>query len=247
MNAENRNAPPRVADFARRKERVPRDFDTVAKNYDLMTGMNPGYKKHLRWSAERLAAPSRGRLLDLCCGTGLSTEALRKVYPHAEMDALDGSEGMLAVASRKDRLRDVTFFQGDAMNPEAAGIKPGYDGILMAYGIRNMSDPDACLERLMALLKPGGRICFHEYSVRDSRRAVWTWKLVTSAIIIPSGKLTNPGSDIYAYLRRSVLEFDGVSAFEKRLARHGFIDVRTLPMDGWQRGIVHSFVATRPL
>jgi len=247
MNAENRQSKPGLADFARRKLRVPKDFDRVARNYDLLTGMNPGYKKHLRWSAERLAAPSHGKLLDLCCGTGLSTEALASVYPHATIEALDGSQGMLDVAAKKKNLQRVNFVQGDAMNPFGSGLEGPYDGILMAYGIRNMTDPDKCLERLMLMLKPGGRICFHEYSVRDSKRAALIWKAVTGAVIIPSGWLTNPGSDIYTYLRKSVLEFDGASAFQERLRRHGFIDVRALPMDGWQKGIVHSFVATRPL
>src|SRR5690606_9300915 len=65
------------------KQQVPSEFDRVARTYDLLTGMNPGYLKHLRMSAERLALPARARVLDLCCGTGQSTEALRTVYPGA--------------------------------------------------------------------------------------------------------------------------------------------------------------------
>jgi hypothetical protein len=58
--------------------------------------------------------------------------------------------------------------------------------------------------------------------------------------------LTARNTDIYKYLRQSVNEFDGVRAFEARLRRHGFVDVHTEPMDGWQRGIVHSFLARKP-
>jgi hypothetical protein len=43
-----------------------------------------------------------------------------------------------------------------------------------------------------------------------------------------------------------VNDFDGVAAFEVRLAHAGFTAVRTQTMDGWQSGIVHSFVARRP-
>jgi hypothetical protein len=63
---------------------------------------------------------------------------------------------------------------------------------------------------------------------------------------MPGGLVTAGSTKIYRYLWRSVLDFDGVSAFEARLARHGFVDVKTMPMDGWQKGIVHSFVARRP-
>ncbi len=65
-------------------------------------------------------------------------------------------------------------------------------------------------------------------------------------IVMPLAYVTTGSTDIFRYLRRSVLEFDGASAFEERLRRAGFTAVETLPMDGWQRGIVHTFRARRP-
>src|SRR6478735_5748960 len=99
------------------KGQVPAKFDRVARTYDVLTGLNPGYKKHLRWSAERLGAKADGRLLDLCCGTGLSTEALVRAYPRATVLGLDASAGMLARARRKGSLASVRFLEGDAMDP----------------------------------------------------------------------------------------------------------------------------------
>ncbi|MCB9730107.1 MAG: class I SAM-dependent methyltransferase [Deltaproteobacteria bacterium] len=229
------------------KARVPGEFDRVAARYDLLTGMNPGYSRHLRKSAERLSLAPGARILDLCCGTGLSTAALVRVYPHATIDAVDASEGMLAVARRKNLGPRVRFSQGDAMDLAASGITGPYDGVLMAYGIRNMPDPDEALRGLFAVLAPGGQVCFHEYSVADSRRSRLVWQAVANTIIVPSGRLLSGSADIYRYLRDSVLAFDGVRAFESRLARAGFSDVHTRPMDGWQHGVVHSFLARRPL
>ncbi|MBK8263067.1 MAG: class I SAM-dependent methyltransferase [Nannocystis sp.] len=232
--------------LAAEKSGVPLDFDRVARRYDILTGMNPGYRRHLRYSAERLRQPAGARILDLCCGTGLSTAALREVYPDAQLTGLDASAGMLEIARRKPWAADVRWICGDATDPAAAGAEGPFDAILMAYGIRNVPDPDRCLTNLLGLLAPGGMICFHEYSVADSKRARFMWNLVAGAIIIPSGALTSPGSPIYRYLRRSVLDFDGVRAFERRLGAAGFVGVRTEAMDGWQRGIVHSFLARRP-
>ena len=231
------------------KQAVPHEFDRVAGRYDLLTGMNPGYKKHLRWSAERMrmGAGNDVKLLDLCCGTGLSTEALVKTYPRAEITGLDASAGMLAVGAKKPWAREVRWVCGDAMDPAASGVSGPFDGILMAYGIRNMPDPDLCLRRVLDLLRPGGTICFHEYSVRDSLKARMIWNAVALGIIIPAGLITSPKSDIYRYLRASVNAFDGVGAFEVRLARAGFVEFRAETMDGWQSGIVHSFLARRPL
>jgi hypothetical protein len=71
------------------------------------------------------------------------------------------------------------------------------------------------------------------------------WNTVTTTIVIPLGLVFTGTTSIFRYLRRSVLAFDGVQALEERLRNAGFVDVRTLPMDGWQRGVVHSFLARR--
>jgi ubiquinone/menaquinone biosynthesis C-methylase UbiE len=193
-----------------------------------------------------LAARKDAKLLDLCCGTGLSTEALRILYPQARIDGVDASEGMLEVARNRGFDSLVNFILADVMELKPEQLQGPYDGILMAYGIRNMPDPDAALARLLPLLKPGGTICFHEYSVADSKWSRLVWNIVSSTVIIPLGQLTSPGAPIYRYLRRSVLEFDGVSRFEKRLMDAGFVDVHTEPTFGWAKGIVHSFLARKP-
>jgi ubiquinone/menaquinone biosynthesis C-methylase UbiE len=226
------------------KREVPVEFDRVARHYDVLAALNPGYSRHLRMSARRLGAPGDGSLLDLCCGTGISTEALRREYPGARITGLDASAEMLAVARDKERLAGIEFLHGDAMDPRP--LSGGYDGILMAYGIRNMPDADRCLQEVRELLRPGGTVCFHEYSVADSVRSRAVWNFVTLSVVIPLGFLTSPGSGIYRYLRRSVLDFDGVKDFERRLSNAGFVDVRTEPTDGWQREILHSFLARRP-
>lgn len=228
------------------KREVPKDFDRVASTYDLLVSLNPGYHRHLRLSAKRLGIAPRARVLDLCCGTGASTAALLAERPDARVVALDASEGMLDVARRKVALGDVQLVLGDATDPAAAEVRGPFDAILMAYGIRNVPDVDRCLANLRSLLAPGAPICFHEYSVADSFRARLVWDAVCYGVIVPGGLLTARESRIYRYLRQSVRAFDGARAFEARLRRAGFVDVRTEPMDGWQRGIVHSFLARAP-
>ena len=222
---------------------VPRAFDRIAGTYDLLTGLNPGYGRHLRVSARRMELESPKRLLDLCCGTGASTEALRAAYPDAEIVALDASAGMIERA-RKKPLR-ATWVLGDASDPEAAGIRGTFDGIFVAYGVRNLPDPDRGLRNMLGLLEPGGVLCVHEYALED-RRARWVWNAVALGVIQPGGFLTAPGAPIYRYLRRSVNAFDSADALERRMLRAGFRQVRRHPSDGWQRGIVHTFVGRKP-
>jgi ubiquinone/menaquinone biosynthesis C-methylase UbiE len=227
------------------KQTVPTEFNRVARAYDLLSALNPGYRRHLEISARRLRLDRRPRILDLCCGTGLSTAAALAAYPDADVTALDASSGMLDVARKKRELAPAQFVLGDATDPAAAGISGSFDGILMAYGIRNVPDPDRCLANLRDLLEPGGRIAFHEYSVADSRYARTVWRAVSTGVIIPLGAVLSGSADIFRYLRRSVLEFDGVAAFCERLEGAGFSNVEVEAMGGWQRGIVHTFTASR--
>jgi ubiquinone/menaquinone biosynthesis C-methylase UbiE len=224
-------------------------FDVGAPSYDKLVASNPGYHAHLRISARRMRLPHRGqglRLLDAGCGTGASTAALLAVAPDAEIVAVDASAGMLAVAADKRWPASVRFVHSPIEVIARAGVDGPFDGILAAYLVRNLGDPDAQLRDFRALLRPGGTLAVHEYSVRDSRLATALWNLVCSAIIIPSGRLRSGDAALYKYLRRSVNGFDGAAAFRNRLRTNGFVDVRSGTMPGWQRNIVHTFLAEAP-
>ena len=219
------------------------DFDRVSARYDLLQQFNPGYRSDLVLSAKRMSAPRSARILDVCCGTGLSTEALRECYPDAQITAVDISTGMLATARKKPGLRDVRFIAGDAMELDKCGADGPYDGVLMAYGIRNVTDPDACLARLRSRLKPGARAVFHEYSVAGSLVSRAIWNVVAGAVIVPLGTALTGSAELFKYLRRSVNEFDDLPSFERRLRKAGFERVQLHAMPGWRRGIVHSVIA----
>ncbi|WP_433505579.1 class I SAM-dependent methyltransferase [Pseudonocardia halophobica] len=235
---------------------VPGAFDDHAASYDRLVGRNPGYHEHLRLSARRLtgwsapqAPPRRAtgpRLLDLGCGTGASTAALLAATPDAEIVAVDGSAEMIAEARRKDWPDRVTFVHSRLEDLPATGITGPFDGILAAYLVRNLPDRDAGLRTMHDLLAPGAPIAVHEYSVRDSLRARAIWTAVSWGIIIPMGRRVTGSADLYRYLWRSVLDFDGAGRLAARMREAGFADVRVEPVTGWQRGIVHSFTGRRP-
>ncbi len=72
------------------------------------------------------------------------------------------------------------------------------------------------------------------------------WNAVCAAIIIPSGRLRTGDTALYRYLRHSVNRFDGATEFRNRLRANGFDAVHSETMPGWQRNIVHTFLAESP-
>jgi ubiquinone/menaquinone biosynthesis C-methylase UbiE len=228
---------------------VPAAFDAGAAAYDSLVGANPGYHRHLRISADRMRLADSGcglRLLDAGCGTGASTAALLAAAPQAEIVAVDASAGMLEMAAAKRWPSTVTFVHSRIEDLADAAVDGPFDGIFAAYLLRNLADRDAQLRAFRALLRPGGTLAVHEYSVRDSRLATAVWNAVCATIIIPAGRLRTGDAGLYRYLRRSVNDFDGAAAFRNRLAANGFTAVRSETVPGWQRNIVHTFTADAP-
>jgi ubiquinone/menaquinone biosynthesis C-methylase UbiE len=228
---------------------VPEAFDVGAAAYDRLVGANPGYHAHLRISARRMRLPDRGRglrLLDAGCGTGASTAALLTVAPEARIVAVDASEGMLAEAVAKPWPSSVQFVHSRIEDLAAMGVDGPFDGILAAYLLRNLTDPDTQLKTFRMLLRPGSTLVVHEYSVSDSPVATAVWNAVCWAIIIPAGRLRTGDATLYRHLRRSVNSFDGAEEFCNRLRDNSFAGVHSETMPGWQRNIVHTFLADAP-
>ena len=97
--------------------------------------------------------------LDLCCGTGdLALELARRVRPGGSVLGLDAAAAPLELARHRQSRQpwlNVVFQQGDALStglPDASA-----DGIVMAYGLRNLANPAAGLKEMARLLKPGRR------------------------------------------------------------------------------------------
>jgi ubiquinone/menaquinone biosynthesis C-methylase UbiE len=228
---------------------VPGAFDVGAAAYDRLVGANPGYHAHLRMSARRMRIPDGGRgmlLLDAGCGTGASTAALLAAAPDAEIVAVDASGGMLDEARAKPWPPSVRFVHSPIEALPDAGIDGPFDGILAAYLVRNLDDPDAQLRAFHKLLRPGATLAVHEYSVRDSRAATAVWHAVCWGIIIPSGWRHTRDTMLYRHLWRSVSTFDGAARFRTRLRESGFTAIHSETMPGWQRNIVHTFLADAP-
>lgn len=224
-------------------------FDRAARRYDLLTGLNPGYHRHLAAAAralvERLDAAAA--LLDLGCGSGASTAALLAAASGAAVTGVDASAGMLAQAEAKPWPDGVRFVHATAESLPELDLDP-VDGVLAAYLFRNVpdGDRDRVARAVLEQLRPGGWLVVQEYSVAGRRRAGLVWTVVCWAVVIPLSALVGGNPRLYTYLWRSVRDFDSTDRFARRLAEAGFTEIARRDVPGWQRGILHTFRARRP-
>ena len=228
---------------------VSKSFDAHAGSYDRMVSANRAYHEHLRMSARRMGLADHGaglHLLDLGCGTGASTAALLDAAPDAQITAVDASTQMLAKATAKTWPPSVRFVHADAEDLAAAGVTGPFDGVLAAYLVRNLSDRDAALRKIIDIMRPGAPLALHEYSVHDRLHSRIVWTMVCWGVIIPMGRVRAGSGELYRYLWRSVLDFDGVKGLTGRMRRAGFEDIRVQTVPGWQQNIVHTFLGRKP-
>lgn len=234
------------------RDRLRAGFDAAAPRYDLMVALNPGYRRHLRRAAravvDEIDHPTP-TLLDLGCGSGLSTQALlgaaRRRGMSPRIIAVDASEGMLAHARRRRWPEGVVFVQGMAESLPAMDLPPAH-GVLACYLLRNVTDLDATLRGIVGCLAPGAPFVAEDYSVRASRQAQARWHLVNLAIIGPLARLLTDQAEVYEYLHRSVDDFCTMPELAARMEAAGFRDIAHRTVGGWQRDILHLVRGTAP-
>ena len=135
-------------------EAVEQLFNDAAPTYDRLNDWL-SFGLHRQWKRQMLLqlSPQRGeRWLDLCCGTGDLALALgRRLRPGGQVIGVDAAAAPLAVAagrSAREPWLPIVWRQGDALAldlPDASA-----DGAVMAYGLRNLSDPAAGLRNCAA-------------------------------------------------------------------------------------------------
>lgn len=231
------------------KSQVSTEFNKIARRYNLATSFSQGYGSDLQHSVNRMGLKGDEYLADLCCGTGKSTKACLNALPNGKILAIDFSKDMLAVAEQElsalNPEQKLSFKDQDVMNLDLAD--DSLDAIFMAYGIRNMPDYEKCMQNLFRILKPGGIISFHEYSINRSIFARLYWYALGYILIIPFSAILTGSITIFKYLIKSVANFPDPETFKKLLSQTGFTNIKSIPLKSWRRPILHTFLAQKPI
>jgi demethylmenaquinone methyltransferase/2-methoxy-6-polyprenyl-1,4-benzoquinol methylase len=208
---------------------VERMFDRIAGPYDLMNRlMTAGLDRRWRSMAARESGVGRGAsVLDACCGTGdLALELARVVGRSGQVTGLDFSAEMLRRAERKSAGTDaaeVQWVRGDATAmPFGAN---SFAAATIAFGLRNLPDPEAGLRELARVVRPGGRVVCLEITRPHHEPLKSFYSLWFDRGIPALGKVFDP-SGAYSYLPASVRRFPGPDLLGEAFHLAGMTGVR---------------------
>jgi ubiquinone/menaquinone biosynthesis C-methylase UbiE len=112
------------------------------------------------------------RVLEVACGTGISTEHLWRQLPSGtRIVATDLSPAMLDHATRhRGKLPGVSFEQASA---DALPFEDGsFDALVCQFGIMFFDDKPAALAEFSRVLRPGGLLAFSVWESHDRNPVV---------------------------------------------------------------------------
>lgn len=122
--------------------------------------------------------PQQAKVLIAGAGTGAHPISVAQSLPHAGVLAIDLSRASLAYATREATARGVTnvaFAQADIL--KLADVDVQFDLIESVGVLHHMEDPEAGLQALLKVLKPGGhlRLALYSKAARHSVNAARTY------------------------------------------------------------------------
>jgi len=217
-------------------------FNDVAPHYDrlndlLSLGLHRAWKRKLIL----LLSPVSGEnWIDLCCGTGdLALALAHKVSPGGVVLGVDSAKEPLAIASErssKDSSLPISWMQGDALDTELPS--DFFDGVVMAYGLRNLSNPGAGLKEIYRILKHGGRAGILDFNhIEEQSIKSWFQKFYLTKVVVPIAAKVGL-REHYAYLEESLRLFPKGKDQEHLAYEIGFKEAKHYVLAFGQMGIL---------
>ena len=215
-------------------------FTSIAPRYDLLNHVlsfnvdRMWWRRTARSFCSILTRPD-ARVLDLCCGTGDMTFALRKQAGDSSPQIMgaDFSHAMLQRASLKSarlpqnmQLRGPRWIEADALRLPFSDAH--FDLVTSAFGFRNLADYGAGLREIARILKPGG-----EYGILDFGEPKGMmgrlYRIYFKHILPRVGTMISGVPGPYAYLPVSVERFPEPEEMLARMRRAGFVEASWTP------------------
>jgi demethylmenaquinone methyltransferase / 2-methoxy-6-polyprenyl-1,4-benzoquinol methylase len=211
-------------------------FDSIAWRYDFLNHfLSFNFDRLWRRKAIKIISKSckSPRILDVATGTGDLAIAAMKLNP-AAITGIDISHKMLEIGKEKVEKRGFTnkinLIPGDSENILFADNI--FDVAMVAFGVRNFSDPLKGLSEMNRVTKKGGMIVVLEFSKPTGFPIKPLYNFYFRNILPFFGRLFSKDKAAYSYLPDSVKKFSDNEDFLNLLIQAGFSDTHQVKLTG---------------
>lgn len=221
-------------------------FDSIAWRYDFLNHF-------LSFSIDRLwrrravkiisGTHKNPRILDVATGTGDLALAAVRINP-VEIKGIDISANMLEIGKKKVAKKGLSgkieLIQGDSENIPFNDCE--FDVAMVAFGVRNFSDPLKGLKEMQRVLRSGGMIMVLEFSKPSGFPFRNIYHFYFRNILPFFGKLFSKDKGAYQYLPDSVMQFPDNENFLRLLTEAGFSETHQVKLTG---GVASIYTAIK--
>ena len=214
-----------------KKEQVALMFNNIARRYDFLNhflslGIDNIWRRKAINTLKGIS--SSPILLDVASGTGDLAITALKLNPK-KVVGIDISEEMLRYGKKKLEKKGldhvISLQLGDSENIEFNNDY--FDGITVAFGVRNFENLNKGLSEMYRVLKSNGKLAVLEFSKPKSFPIKQLYNFYFKRILPFIGKVISKDNSAYTYLPESVIQFPEGKDFIVELEKVGFKNCKT--------------------
>lgn len=205
---------------------VERFFAGTGDTYDFMVNVTT-VGGDRRWKRRIAAAipPGSARILDLACGTGISTLSLARAHPASHIVGVELRDEYLDIARAKVQrlgLTTVSFVTSRAEDYRSAAP---FDAIVSSY-LAKYADLPVLVKNARTMLADDGLFLMHDFTYPANAVLAAVWRLHFRVLQVVGGRLYPGWREIFYGLPELVARTRWVEDLEAALHANGFRDIR---------------------
>ncbi len=224
-----------------RVELVHRFFSGTGTTYDGMAryatfGLDRLWKERII----ELLPTNPGRILDLACGTGISTLAIARRFPHCHVTGVELREEYLEIAQRK--LHKLGLVNVDFVLSRAEDYRSSepFDCVVSSY-LAKYADLKRLIHVTKAMLKEDGLLLLHDFTYPPKAFLSSVWRLYFWMLQRVGTRLFPAWREIYYGLPRLIRETRWIPESIDTLRDNGFQDIHVEHLTAYSSAIVHAW------
>ena len=228
-----------------KKAAVESMFDSIAWRYDFLNHfLSFNFDRLWRRRAIKIISKSYKSpvILDVATGTGDLAIAAMKLSP-SRISGIDISHKMLEIGREKVRQKGfsgiIDLMPGDSEKiPFDDNI---FDVAMVAFGVRNFSNPLKGLSEMTRVIRKGGMIMVLEFSKPSGFPFKLLYNFYFRNILPFFGRLFSKDKSAYSYLPDSVMKFPDNDEFLTLLVQAGCSGTHQVKLTGGVASIYTGF------
>ncbi len=219
-----------------KKAAVEKMFNSIAWRYDFLNHFL-SFNIDRLWRKRAIRVISNYQknpvILDVATGTGDLAIASIRIDP-VKITGIDISANMLEIGrqkvAKKGLSERIELIQADSEKMPFEDNK--FDVAMVAFGVRNFSDPVIGLSEMKRVLRNNGLILVLEFSKPSGFPFRSVYNFYFKNILPFFGRLFSRDKAAYNYLPDSVMKFPDNEAFLNLLEKAGFSETRQIKLTG---------------